>query len=430
MVRAVSLLSLFWVSCLVASAQESSLTPSQESPPSNYRGWVGDLDSNEFVVRQRATQRLLEGGEPAIEAILELAPLGSPEMHSRALAILESWLISDRPKRVRIASEGLERWARSAPTQLARQAEALLEHARAVREARAIERIRELGGRVEPDGETGRIAVKVGSWSGGAEDFASIRDLQSIARVSLEESELDDSALKYLRGRGELKRLYLGGSRITGIGFKELQGLESLTHLSLKNLPVDDARLKSLPDLPSLRGLGLDGTKIGDGALADLKRFPKLETLWLEGTQITDAGLAELQALADLRTLYLANTRATGAGLQALAKAPALRYLSLMGAQLKPETCQYLGQFQQLETLGLDSSTITDEQLSHLAPLTKLRVLWLSKTELTDAAIEPLSKLTGLSKVYLTGSRLSSAGLSRLRQRLPNCDVVFEEPEK
>lgn len=432
MVRVAVPLSLLLAGCLAACgiAQEGSLTPSQEPSSLAYRELVIDLDSDIFAVRQRATQRLLQGGEEAMTALLELAPAGSAEVHARALAILESWLLSERPKRVQLAANGLKRWSESAPAQLARQAEALLAQARSLREAKAIDRIRELGGRVENDGETGQLAIKIGAWNGTDQDFALIRELQLIGRLSLEESELSDSALKEIAGRAELKRLYLGGSRVTGAGLKELQGLTTLFHLSLKNLPVDDARFAQLPDFPNLRGLGLDGTRIGDNSLAVLKRYPKLEVLWLEGTQVTDAGLVELLPLRGLRTLYLANTQATGKGITALAQAPALRYLSLMGAKLQPGTCQYLGQIEQLETLGLDGSTITDEQLADLAPLMKLRVLWLSKTDLTDAAIEPLSKLTGLSKLYLTGTRLSSAGLGKLRQALPKCEVVFEEPEK
>jgi len=76
--------------------------------------------------------------------------------------------------------------------------------------------------------------------------------------------------------------------------------------------------------------------------------------------------------------------------------------------------------------VDLEHTRVTDAGLEHLKGLTKLQTLDLQGTSVTDAGLEHLKGLVRLKELDLSRSKVTAEGVKRLRQRLPNCEIMWE----
>ena len=121
----------------------------------------------------------------------------------------------------------------------------------------------------------------------------------------------------------------------------------------------------------------------------------------LSGNAIDDAGLVHLPAVQNLRWLNLRGTKITDAGLVSV------------------------GQCGLLTRLHLEKTAIGDAGLEHLKPLQQLEYLNLYGTAVTDAGLVHLAELKALKKVYLWQTQVTPEGAAKLREALPECEVVL-----
>jgi hypothetical protein len=118
--------------------------------------------------------------------------------------------------------------------------------------------------------------------------------LERLAALPLEELSLfrcysiDDDALAALARLKKLRRLSLRGIPIGGEGLSHLSGLEALSDLRLNETGVDDQAIKHLLNLKkTLRRLELRQTLIGDAAVDRLARLDNLRYLDVGETNIS-----------------------------------------------------------------------------------------------------------------------------------------------
>jgi hypothetical protein len=138
-----------------------------------------------------------------------------------------------------------------------------------------------------------------------------------------------------------------------------------------------------------------------DTLLAHLESLTGLEVLDLDHSNVTDIGLAHLQGQTGLKELYLSETAITDAAL----------------TRLQP--------LKHLQVLNLGQTLITDSGLSDLRGLSDLQYLDLSGTQVTDEGLVNLQGLKALEMLSLDGSQVTNASVIRLRQALPNCEIVW-----
>lgn len=121
----------------------------------------------------------------------------------------------------------------------------------------------------------------------------------------------------------------------------------------------------------------LQGAAIKDADIAPVAQVPKVAYLHLGKTGITDAGMVHLKGLAELEQLHLEGTR------------------------------------------------IGDSGLANLKDLKKLTYLNLYNTGVSDAGLAHLAGLTALKNLYLWQTKVTGAGVAKLKQALPNVQVVL-----
>ena len=78
-----------------------------------------------------------------------------------------------------------------------------------------------------------------------------------------------------------------------------------------------------------------------------------------------------------------------------------------------------------LESLHLTGTRFTDAGLVHLKGLPRLRELTLHDTQLSDAGLEQLKGMTNLELLDLR-AQVTPEGVSRLREALPECQMVCQ----
>lgn len=155
-------------------------------------------------------------------------------------------------------------------------------------------------------------------------------------------------------------------------------------------------------DPGSVIGVDLSGASLTDDDLRVLGRFPNLQKLDLSNTQISDAALKHLSDQCPLQLLWLNYTQVTDEGLA------------------------HVADLTTLKSLGLTGTRIRDNGLAHLTRLNELEYLLLSQNEITDAGLEHLTALGSLEGISLIRTRVTREGVGRLKQALPNCQIVAD----
>jgi hypothetical protein len=120
MLRPVALLS--WTAFLLLPALAQAEPTTEEIDR-----WVADLESSQFAEREAASQKLVEAGQSALDAVAEVAASGGAESSKRALDILRQQFDSDDEALKAAAKAKLESLAESDNARVARRAKAVLE---------------------------------------------------------------------------------------------------------------------------------------------------------------------------------------------------------------------------------------------------------------------------------------------------------------
>jgi hypothetical protein len=139
---------------------------------------------------------------------------------------------------------------------------------------KAVAAIQQAGGKVERDEEAPEKPVTV---------------------VNFATQPVGDEALASLKGLDKLQKLTLNNTKITDAGLEHVKGLAGLQKLYLVDTQVTDAGLERLKELANLQILSLVGTQVTDAGLEHLKGMSGLKTVFLAGTKVTDDGVKKLQ---------------------------------------------------------------------------------------------------------------------------------------
>jgi hypothetical protein len=186
--------------------------------PEQVAQWIRDLDADQYAVREAAQKQLAAVGTPALESVAQVAAVGSLESATRAVNVLMEWADS-RDNKLNLAA--LERVA--ALTTRPAESAIATERLATVREAAAIEAIKELGGRFDVDrafgmlaGRSNALQVIIGpQWKGGVEGLKHIAAVRNATTLSLHSAPLGDDALPELLKLNQLGRMELYGTNIS-----------------------------------------------------------------------------------------------------------------------------------------------------------------------------------------------------------------------
>ncbi len=187
------------------------------------------------------------------------------------------------------------------------------EQDRASEREKALEHIRELGGKYTVDDkQPGQPVVTVdlrGRNNLIDSDLVFLALIPEVQELNLSNTGVTDDCLEHIAALHDLKTLHLDVTKISDAGLERLQSLKELRSLFLFHTRVTDSGLPSLKSLPKLELLFLGGNEIGDAGVESLSGLPALRKLYLDDTLIDDNGMAKLEGLPSLTELGLGKTR-------------------------------------------------------------------------------------------------------------------------
>ena len=97
--------------------------------------------------------------------------------------------------------------------------------------------------------------------------------------------------------QGQIVRLKLGNTGVSGDFMKEIAAMPLLILLDLNHTKIDDVNLESLKSLAYLESINLVGTQISDRGLAALAQIKSLKRVYLWQTQVTEKGVGQLKKM-------------------------------------------------------------------------------------------------------------------------------------
>jgi len=201
----------------IAIADESHALP-PAAAEKQIAVWIGELDSNRYLVREQATQQLLAAGAAALDPLLAAANSDRPEPADRAVWVMKN--LGDSEDR-QLALSALDRLVQmqGRPTVVAeaQQAQSRL------RELACQEQLAKLGGRfslvdyVLPDlGQIQVVRVELGDdWHGNVGDLNSLLGLDQRHFFRLVGSAIDDDVIKLFESKKGLRLLQIYTSPVT-----------------------------------------------------------------------------------------------------------------------------------------------------------------------------------------------------------------------
>jgi hypothetical protein len=189
-----------------------------------------------------------------------------------------------------------------------------------------------------------------------------------------------------------------------------------------------DLTIEQVINLKSLSAVG--GTQERAAALTaenmrHLRVLKNLETLELVH-YATDDWVANAAGLTKMRSFVMGPASyLTDRSAEVFAKWPELIQLMIHGCKITDAGLAKLAGLKKLERLGLQYAPIGDASMPIIGQNTELENLNLSFTKVTDAGLPHLYNLQKLTYLSLQSQTLTPAAVATLRQKLPNCKVVY-----
>jgi len=191
----------------------------------------------------------------------------------------------------------------------------LLPSQTALRQAAAIDSLREAGWTVETNGLEEAVVASLEDGPVGAENGVKLAGLETLEQVRLWNcSDVDDSLVGRLAGLPKLRVLAVRGGKLTDVCFEALARVGTLESLNVG-------------DTPGLTGQGLDRLLTSD-------RFKRL---YLDRTGVTDKVVTGWPVNNALEMLNVNQTGLGSAAAGAMSKFQTLRSAFVVGTKISPE---------------------------------------------------------------------------------------------
>jgi Leucine-rich repeat (LRR) protein len=267
------------------------------------------------------------------------------------------------------------------------------------------------------------------------EGLAHFKDCKNLTELWLNYTQVTDAGLAHFKDCKNLTdiRLY-AAYRVTDAGLAHFKDCKNLTVLWLDGTQVTDAGLTHFKDCKNLTWLWLPTThpsaRVTDAGLAHFKNCKNLTALSLGGPQVTDAGLAYFKDCKNLNSLSIFPSQVTDAGLVHFKDCKNMAYLSLNDTQVTDAGLVHFKDCKNLVSVGLVRTRVTDAGLAQFQVCKNLIHLTLDGTQVSDAALEILTELPSLDFLSLGNTRISRHGFDQLKAALPNCKIVWSEPNR
>lgn len=233
--------------------------------------WIDELQSDSFVIREKATENLIHAGQGAVLPLIASAKSRDREVMFRSVMILNDLAINNLESPL---SEAAWRGLKEVVSQnngqsAARRAETALQEFYIAREGRAVARLQELGANLEYytrmiEGRYVPVVTSVvigDTWMGGVNDLHQMRWIRTIERITLTGEKVRDDWVEPIAEVNHVAEFSIKRAKVTAACLPAIQKMKQLSILKLHYLELDNGSLETLKKLTQLTKLELYGTK-------------------------------------------------------------------------------------------------------------------------------------------------------------------------
>jgi hypothetical protein len=278
-VNAIVVLSLTSAPAVVTVAPGLASAAAADPSPAQVQGWIGQLNSERFLDREVATEKLIAAGGDVIGPVLTAAAESNLEVTTRVVYILQELALSGDAAVSDAAHAALEKVAEPRLTSAARRARATLLRLDLVRQERAIQELRRLGAEIaeRPSefvlGMAQGYTVELGAaWQGQLQDLSRLRWLRDAGEVILQGPHVTDEWLKYVAAMSELRVLTVKRASVSDEGLRHISALKALSVLSLMYVPISDRAVDVLRQLQGVDKFRIYGGQLTAAGVEKLRR--------------------------------------------------------------------------------------------------------------------------------------------------------------
>lgn len=229
----------------------------------------------------------------------------------------------------------------------------------------------------------------------------------------------DDSDMKALQNRKDIKVLFLKNTMISGASLKYLTG-SPISHLILTGLDLKDADLVPLGQKMSIASLGLGRTGISGESLGLFKNMQQLE---LSDCPIDAIGYQSLKKMDLLKVLTVSGKNMNSPAFNQLSGQNSILIMNIHRPLPHQKGWDVIFSLKNLSKIGLAGGVILPEHIKALSKY-KLDILKIDKDcTISDETIEALASLNRLNILYLPDAILNSSLVAKTRSKLPDLKI-------
>ncbi len=228
-----------------------------ETPPTEaeIKQWIEQLDSDKFLIRESATQKLTGAKANAIPILSQSIESGSLEKAFRCIHVLRNFAVGEDIEMEKEATAKLALIAATENDRVAAYAEDVLKRIAPIKQEQAIRILSGLG-------------VRFSSYTATQSGFQNVLSGPGVTIDSSYEGTVDD--LYYLRHLQFIEDVQVSNDNVTADWFAQIAKMPNVRLMTIKDGPVNVAMLRELePIIPKLAALRLYYIDV-DGAVAPL----------------------------------------------------------------------------------------------------------------------------------------------------------------
>lgn len=257
-------------------AASANASDSSDERPVEY--WVSQLNSDQFLRREKATRRLVQAGSEAVPAVVAVLGSGELEVTERAISVLRDIAVNQRPSETGGAWAKLQELSESGVG------------SQASRASLAVEEIRK-----QRDQQARRQLAAAGVFIGAA-DFVVRARSRLVEVVQLEgEWENDLKTLEWLRWVDGIQFARVKGQAVQPEVLRQLIRMPKLHTLSLVDGHLEAETLQALMMMGRIRTLELRYTTVEDELIGRLADLPVRGSLSLMGTGVPEETVEQMR---------------------------------------------------------------------------------------------------------------------------------------
>lgn len=268
---------------------DEATAPQSDEKPLAY--WIEQLDSDQFLRRQAASQRLLKFGNEAVAPLAEATSRGRLELTERAVNILETLALKQAPDDEAGAWGALEGLAKQASGSASTRASAALANISKEREAIALERLTmagvKLGFRefvIDARSLNENVVLIDASWDGDVAALRWLRWIRGIAYAVVQGPAVDAEVFNHLILMPDLRTISISEGKIENDIFTPLSKMSRIDELEFRYVRLSAADAEKIVKLPVRVQLSLMGTGIPRESEKMLREsMPALNIILKEG---------------------------------------------------------------------------------------------------------------------------------------------------